>query len=452
MPPRCVVEGCNKLEDNSSLHRFPKDDASLRIWKEALQKPVEWFPIDSDRVCTRHFDPSVVTRCGTRTRLLECAVPRITPHQRDAISEAAALFHHDYALPSSTTLKRRLDVLLDKVESDDRKKRKSYMRETRLKLTLASALHDLRDQCAISQEVQMKLQAFSDIPVELFSRHVSEYTEEQRDFALTLHMYSAKTYEFVRASGVPLPHPRSLARWMTSIDDKPGFSEPMLKCLAEKCQINPEQYQDCTLCIDGMSIKQQITFDQASGTMIGFEDFGNDEEGEEEAKEAVVFMLVGVRGHWKAPIGYFLTKRLTAEGQKQLLLNALTLLEERSVTVLTVVMDGHGMNVGMYGLLGGTARADDVMSLKTSFRHPTTGKEIYMMFDACHMLKLIRNMLYKYATIKSPDGLVSWKYIALLHKYQEEDGLRLANRLSGSHVSFENCKMRVSTAAQTLSR
>ena len=131
------------------------------------------------------------------------------------------------------------------------------------------------------------------------------------------------------------------------------------------------------VCHDGMSIKQAITFDQSIGMMTGFEYLGDGDEGEEEAKEALVFMLVGVRGHWKAPIGYFLTKRFSAEGQKQLLLHALSLLAERNITVLSVVMDGHGTNAGMFGLLGGSFREDESMEMKTSFRDPTTKRCSY---------------------------------------------------------------------------
>ena len=257
--------------------------------------------------------------------------------------------------------------------------------------------------------------------------------------------------EYVRSAGVRLPHQRTLAKWMTSVDDKPGFSIPMLNTLAERCKKEPEQYQDCTLVMDGMSIRQQITFDQSSGNMMGFEDLGDD-DGESEAKEALVFMLIGVRGHWKAPFAYFLTRGLQAEGQKQLLLHALALLADRRISVLTVVMDGRGTNVGMCGLLGESLRHDCPKAIRTSFKDPSTGKEIFIMFDACHMLKLVRNLLHASRCLKSPDGVVCWKYIAMLHDLQEQDGLRLANRLTRNHIEFENCKMRVSTAAQTLSR
>ena len=43
--------------------------------------------------------------------------------------------------------------------------------------------------------------------------------------------------------------------------------------------------------------------------MVDLEDL-REGEGEQEAKEVLVFRLIGVRGHWKAPFAYFLTKGL----------------------------------------------------------------------------------------------------------------------------------------------
>ena len=52
-----------------------------------------------------------------------------------------------------------------------------------------------------------------DIPIDLFSRAESSYTEAQRDFALNLYLHGPKAYSFLRESAkVPLPHPRSLRR------------------------------------------------------------------------------------------------------------------------------------------------------------------------------------------------------------------------------------------------
>jgi hypothetical protein len=77
---------------------------------------------------------------------------------------------------------------------------------------------------------------------------------------------------------------------------------------------------------------------------------------------------------------------------------------------------------------------------------------IYLFFDACHMLKLVRNMLAQYGTVVIPHmGRVEWAYVVKLHQLQEAEGLRAANRLTGTHIFFSNQKMKVKYAAQTLS-
>ena len=81
MPNTCCLEGCHKAPPDVTLHRFPKDSLSCRKWKEALGKHPDWVPTESDRVCSSHFDPTMINRCKTQVRLIEGAVPRIEPSE-----------------------------------------------------------------------------------------------------------------------------------------------------------------------------------------------------------------------------------------------------------------------------------------------------------------------------------------------------------------------------------
>lgn len=58
-------------------------------------------------------------------------------------------------------------------------------------------------------------------------------------------------------------------------------------------------------------------------SMSGFVDMGNGNSETEVATEALVFMVVGLQVHWKAPIPYLLTKSLSLETQRVLLSYAL---------------------------------------------------------------------------------------------------------------------------------
>jgi len=53
--------------------------------------------------------------------------------------------------------------------------------------------------------------------------------------------------------------------------------------------------------------------------------------------------------------------------------------------------------------------------------------------------------------ICSPSGVVKWDYIQNLHELQEETGLRAGNKLQKTHIQWQQNKMKLSIAAQTLS-
>ncbi|MED6287226.1 hypothetical protein CHARACLAT_014165 [Characodon lateralis] len=72
-------------------------------------------------------------------------------------------------------------------------------------------------------------------------------------------------------------------------------------------------------------------------------DMGDGVNETEIATEALVFMVVGLQGHWKTPIVYFLTQSLP----QVLLKHALEELHGRGIIVVCVTMDGHASNVSM---------------------------------------------------------------------------------------------------------
>ena len=62
------------------------------------------------------------------------------------------------------------------------------------------------------------------------------------------------------------------------------------------------------------------------------------------------------------------------------------------------------------------------------------------------------NALAFLGTICSNDGeKIQWKFFHSLHLIQEQQGLKLGNKLSENHIEFEKHKMNVKLAAQTLS-
>ena len=58
----------------------------------------------------------------------------------------------------------------------------------------------------------------ADIHIHLFGSR-PQYSQDQREFSLTLHLYGSKAYEYLRTKGFKLPHPRSLQRYLKSFLD-----------------------------------------------------------------------------------------------------------------------------------------------------------------------------------------------------------------------------------------
>ena len=59
------------------------------------------------------------------------------------------------------------------------------------------------------------------------------------------------------------------------------------------------------------------------------------------ATDALVFMIVGLSGHFKHPIGYVLYNKLTASVQTQLIQDCIRLLHGVGLHVFALVFDGH---------------------------------------------------------------------------------------------------------------
>ena len=106
--------------------------------------------------------------------------------------------------------------------------------------------------------------------------------------------------------------------------------------------------------------------------------------------------------------------------------------------------DGPTTHQAMLKLLGARLSADN---LQAYFPHPCDNQRIYIFLDACHMIKLVRNTMSEWKVLKDGDG----NTIEELHKLQESEGLRSANKLRAARIDWKQQKMKVNLAAQTLS-
>jgi hypothetical protein len=77
---------------------------------------------------------------------------------------------------------------------------------------------------------------------------------------------------------------------------------------------------------------------------------------------------------------------------------------------------------------------------------------VFALHDACHLIKLMRNVLGEKGSLLWDKKKVSWSYIVLLHQFQSfHAGLLLGNKIDKQHIEFKPNIMDVKIAVQTIS-
>lgn len=159
-------------------------------------------------------------------------------------------------------------------------------------------------------------------------------------------------------------------------------------------------------------------------------------------------MVVAVNGFWKLPVGFFPAKSFTASEKSRLLKIFLDLLKDTNCDVLCITFDGIASNLNMAHILGDSLTSE---LYKPYFVYNC--RRYNILFDPCHLLKLIRNCFADYKVLYDNLGRkIEFKYIEQLQSLQQSEGLHLANKLSARHIDFKTKKTKVRLAAQLLSR
>jgi hypothetical protein len=326
---------------------------------------------------------------------------------------------------------------------------------------LTHVLEDLKKENLLSHDSISVLEGrFSEVQLDVVKSLVGKkkgkgnrFSSEAKDFAITLFYYSPNAYNFV-SKLLNLPNPRSIRRYVGSIDCHPGFQIPAFQHLdSHKGDVN---YSEASLCVDGMSIKELIQFDQKLGKCVGYVDLGGGSSTGEDvpANESLVVMAVGLRSYWKLPLAYFLIKGVSADILAGIIREALCKCYESGVNVRTVCMDGTIHNISAFNKLGCTMQPKELDKIVTKFPHPheDCADSVFAFCDPPHMAKNVRNMLAEYKDFVWPGhGTVRWSHIVKLQRLQEEHGLRLANKLTPKHTAFHKNKMKVTLAVQLMS-
>lgn len=366
---------------------------------------------------------------------------------------ASMKLSYSYATPRSIKLKHRADVTRKILRREVQALKSTRRRKCRLQGKVSNLLCELKKRQLISDQASQLLETYNNMPLAVLTGNVKRsFLDEQRQFASTLHYYSPAAYSFVRSKFKSMPHPRTIGRWMSAFNGQPGLTAESFNKIAAANASSDSQFKICSLTMDEMEIKKHIDYDR-TGKVYGFIDLGCgplDDDSHPQATKVLVVLAVGINGHWKLPLAYYLTNGATADLQASVITDVLQKLWDCGCLAVSVTFDGFQVNQKTLAQLGGCLEVGNVDSL---FPHPCDSNfSVAVFFDASHMLKLARNLFCEYQIIIIPGvGKAKWRHISILHDKQRQEGLTLENKLTKRRVHFKTQKIKVRLTDQVIS-
>lgn len=193
-----------------------------------------------------------------------------------------------------------------------------------------------------------------------------------------------------------------------------------------------------------MHIKKGVSWNKNIKKWVGTVDTGGQLSEKDEnahflvATKVLVFMVVNINGHFKAPVAYYLINSLNGHEKSILLRDLLMKLDEKGIDVIGTTFDGDSTHRTACELLGANFNFDDNNKFKPYIDHPATGKPVHIFFDPCHSLKLVRNYFgsKNKHLIYNKKEIIDWKYIKKLHENQDNDDFALCLQNSETACSI----------------
>jgi hypothetical protein len=233
-------------------------------------------------VCRRK--PPKDRRCPVgESKSYQCVQMEVDDHQPSASDSGVICIaevdksEHSYSVTSPTKLRNQVNVLVQRLHTKTNYLRNTRRRESRLRGKLANVLTQLKNKHLLSTQSQDLLNAYKDIPVKLFEGKCGRaFSDEQKQFATTLHYYSPAAYIYLRRRLKSLPSPRTIRQWLSKYNGEPGLTQQSFDTIAgNACRDSSWEYKICALHMDEMEIKKHIDYDRWTGKTHGFTDIGS---------------------------------------------------------------------------------------------------------------------------------------------------------------------------------
>lgn len=281
-----------------------------------------------------------------------------------------------------------------------------------------------------------------------------QYSAVVRKFALTMHYHSPAAYRYLREKfDKRLPHPTTLRKWFanSNICGEPGILPDALLTLKNLGEQMKQEGKKMILSVsmDETSMKCNIQWLHEQKKFAGFATKPRADGTIPIAKNVLVFMATVLGKNVSIPIAYYCVSALNGFERAELLRCIFFELNKIGAIVMNITFDGLPANFTMCEEMGASFNQTNFMP---HIINPADERKVYILLDACHMLKLIRSTLGDFGIIKHPqEGKIEWTYFERLISYREKDSF-VTHRLNKHHINYTKNRMNVKLAAQLFSK
>lgn len=272
------------------------------------------------------------------------------------------------------------------------------------------------------------------------------YSPYQKWMATNLLVGSSKIGYSILKQMFALPSHSTLLRYLKRFNSTPGIH--VTNGTLVKMKVNPtsEKEKWCMLLVDEMSLRIGLSYDEKTGSLIGYEDDGCTKEGKL-ASSVLCVMVAGIFKRWKYPLGYIFTESVMKSAAiNSTIRKAISVAEGAGFVVKGVTTDQGSNLEKTFRLLG-------VKQDRPFFK--INNNKYYVYRDPPHLLKNSRNFLEKKIGVHIPKktGKASWAHLQTLFHLDSSNSIKLAPKLT------HNClydlrygsRMKVKLAANVLS-
>lgn len=268
------------------------------------------------------------------------------------------------------------------------------------------------------------------------------YSEDWILLCILLKIRSSSTYLFLKEQEIlPLPCTRTIRMYLSLINTQCGFYEKFFLLFKKKVAMLKKEEKHGVLVFDEIFLRESLQVNSQTLTYSGLENFGGEIESSGlKANHGLVFLFQSLGANFTQPIAVFASNGpVKGLVLAQLVIKAICLLEKSGVIVNGVVSDGATTNRKLWSELGVTGEKGNI---KNTFKHPLNNKRnIYMISDAPHLIKNIRNRLFNKKGLResADSNYIRWSHYEEVHKNDlERDSIapsRVCPKITHRHLA-----------------